>query len=189
MKHVAATRMGLITAALVFIFSLTAIVPAEARQLNFKNQLRKSGVSMKIVKLDRTDGFVFGVSFAGPNNTFVIAPGPDGMCLIQASGNEVIMQRDTAGTMQILETKSDLISTLCIVKAVVTFFSDWTVCAGDAACMFTSVLKLVTNVLACNNGETTTSTTTTISVPVASTTTTNPTTTSSLAISTTTTTI
>ncbi len=149
----ATTGRGIITAALVFLFSLTTIVPAEAGQFNLKGQLRNNGVTMKIVSLDRTDGFKFGLSFADlkNNTTFVLAPGLDRRFLVQAGGSEVIMQRDTKGKMEIIQSDGDIRYVLCIVQSVVTFLSDLTLCQGDTTCVFTSVISLVTNILSCNS--------------------------------------
>jgi hypothetical protein len=149
--HSAATRMGLVTAALVFLFTLAAISPAEAKLFNLKSQLRKSGVSMKIVSLDRTDGFVYGISFTGPKNTFVIAPGLAGMWLVQAEGNEVTLQRDALGQVQIIQSDGDISVIFCYIQAVNTFLYDLTQCESDPACVFTAILEVVTNILYCNN--------------------------------------
>jgi hypothetical protein len=150
----ATTRMGLFTAALVFLFTLTTIAPAEANQSNLKSQLRKSGVSMKIVSLDRTDGFAFGVSFTGPNNTFVIAPGLAGMWLVKAEGNEAILQPDALGKMQIIQVDGDISVIFCYISAVNTFLYDLTQCESDPGCVFTAILEVVTNILYCNNAAT-----------------------------------
>lgn len=143
------TRMGLAAAALSFLCVLAATPPADAGQFNFKSQLRSSGISLKIVRLDRTDGFLFGVSFSGPNNAVVIAPGFAGRLLVQARGSEVVMQRDATGTMQVISADGDFAYTLCIIQAVVTFLSDMTLCESDPACVFTSIVELVTNIVYC----------------------------------------
>jgi hypothetical protein len=148
----AANRWGLVTAALVFLFTLTVIGPAEAKQINLKSQLSKSGISMKIVKLDRTDGFVFGLSFTGlQGKSFVLAPGLNGMFLVQAGGIETIMQRDKTGKMQIIQADGDISYILCIIQSVVTFLSDMTLCEGDLGCVISSVIEVVTNVLSCQD--------------------------------------
>ena len=152
--HSSATRIGLIPAVLVFLFTLTTIAPAEAKLFNLKSQLRNNGVSMKIVNLDRTDGFAFGISFTSPKNTFVLAPGLAGMWLVQAEGNEVVLQRDALGQMQIIQADGDISSVLCYIQAVVTFLSDLNLCASDPACVFSSIIEVVTNILYCNNAAT-----------------------------------
>lgn len=143
-------RMGLAAAALAILFTLATTVPAEAK-FNLKSQLRSNGISLKIVRLDRTDGFLLGLSFSGANNTVVIAPGLAGRLLVQARDSEVVMQRDPAtGAMQIISADGDLSYALCIIQAVVTFLSDMTLCESDPACVFASVVELVTNILYCN---------------------------------------
>ncbi len=148
------TKKGLIAGSLVLLFALAVAVPSEAATFNLKTQLSKKGVSMKIVKLDRTDGFKFGLSFTGPQgNTFTLAPGLNKMFLVQAGDGEIVLQRDTAGKMQIIQASGneDLAYVLCIAQAVITFLMDMIQCDSEPSCMFTAVIEVVTNVLNCNN--------------------------------------
>jgi hypothetical protein len=144
--------MGVFTAALLFLFTATAAVPADAKQASLKSMLRSNGIGMKIVRLDRVDGFLFGLSFTGPKRTIVIAPGLDKMLLVQVDGNDVILQRDETGKFQVIQAEGDFSYILCIAQSVISFLSDLTVCGeGNTSCLFTSVVSLVTNIMACSN--------------------------------------
>lgn len=146
-----ATRMGLIAAAMVFLFTVTTAASVEAKQYNLRTQLQKNNISMKIVRLERTDGFMFGLSFKGPNSTVVLAPGFNGMWLAQVGDDEIIMQRDASGKLQIISADgNDITLVLCYVQAVVTFLSDLTLCEQDPACLLISIIDLVTNVVTCS---------------------------------------
>lgn len=188
MKHVVPTRMAFAAVALVFLFALTAATQAQAKQFNLTQQLRQNGISLKIVRLDRHDGFVFGVSFSGPESSIVIAPGPFGRWLLNANGDEVMVQHDAAsGNLEIIQADGDILYALCIVQAVVTFFSDLTLCEGEFDCVFGSIIDLVISILSCSGeAEATTTTTTavaasTTTVPVTTTTITGASTTSTTA--------
>lgn len=161
MKHVFATPMAL-AAALHLVFLLTAAAPAQAKQFGFTQQLRQNGISLKIIRLDRPDGFAFGVAFAGPDRSIVIAPGRSGRWLFQVGGDEVTVQHHAAsGSMEIIQADGDILYALCIVQAVVTFFSDLTLCEGDFTCVVSSIIELVISITSCSGdaGGTTTTTT------------------------------
>jgi hypothetical protein len=151
MKHRASTPFGLLTAALLFAFALTAAAPAEAGGLGMKSQLAKSGIGLKIVRLDRTDGFLFGLSFTGPRGAnIVLSPGLGGMLLAQVDGSDIILQRDSAGKMQVIQAEGDLELALCIVQSVITFINDLTLCQGEPTCVIATVIQLVTSIMTCN---------------------------------------
>ena len=51
MRHVTATRKtGLLIATMIFLFTLTTVGQASARDASLKSLLSKNGISMKIVK-------------------------------------------------------------------------------------------------------------------------------------------
>ncbi len=76
MRHVTATqKTGLLITTMIFLFTLTTVGQASARDASLKSLLSKNGISMKIVKLDRTDGFSYGLSFKGPRRTIVHSSG------------------------------------------------------------------------------------------------------------------
>jgi hypothetical protein len=154
MKNFKATRRtGLIIAAMVFFFSLTTVGQASAGDASLKSLLSKNGLSMKIVKLDRTDGFVYGLSFKGPKKTIVIAPGFDRMFLVQADGHEAILQSDGTGKLQVIQATGDISLLLCYAKAVISFLQNLTTCTqNDYVCYFTALLTLYSDMTSCNTG-------------------------------------
>jgi hypothetical protein len=78
------------------------------------------------------------------------------MFLVQADGNDIILQADGNGSMQIIHADAvDISYVLCVSKAVIEFFQSWTVCAqGDTACYFVSILSLFETLTVCNTGVT-----------------------------------
>lgn len=157
MRHVTATqKTGLLITTMIFLFTLTTVGQASARDASLKSLLSKNGISMKIVKLDRTDGFSYGLSFKGPMRTIVIAPGFDRMFLVQTDGHEAILQADGTGSMQIIQADTpDVSYVICIAQAILGLFQNWITCLqGDTVCYITSVLALFTDVTSCNSGVT-----------------------------------
>lgn len=155
MRHIPATRKtGLLIATMIFLFTFTTVGQASARDTGLKSMLSKNGISMKIVKLDRTDGFVYGLSFKGPKKTIVIAPGFDRMLLVQADGKDFILQADGTGTLQVIQAEDvDIRYVLCLGRAVLGFFESLTYCAqGDLVCYFTSIFTVFTDAAECNTG-------------------------------------
>jgi len=144
--------MGFTIAAMIFLFTLTTVAQVQAGQTSLKTQLRNHGISMKLVRLDRTDGFMFGLSFKGPNKqTFVIAPGLDRMFLVVADGQEMILQAGQTGTMQIIQADVDIGYVLCIVQSITGFLSNLTTCIeGDPLCTINSIVNLITTLLSCS---------------------------------------
>ena len=145
-------RMGVFIAALVFLFALTTVAQASVNASSLKSQLIKNGIAMKLVRLDRTDGFLFGLSFKGPHNrSILIAPGLERMFLVVVDGNEIILQADATGKMQIIQADGELSYVLCIVDAIVGFLRNTTLCTqGDPVCYLTSIVTMVQDVLTCN---------------------------------------
>ena len=145
-------RMGVFIAAIFFLFALTTVAQAAVKAPSLKSQLSKNGIAMKLVRLDRTDGFMFGLSFKGPQNrSILIAPGLERMFLVVADGNEMILQADATGNMQIIQVSGELTYVLCIADAIIGFLRNFTLCTqGDAVCFLTSIVTMVTDVLTCN---------------------------------------
>ncbi|MCX5901405.1 MAG: hypothetical protein NTX06_11880 [Proteobacteria bacterium] len=146
-------RIGFVIAAMVFLFTLTTVAQADAKQASLKTQLHKNGISMKLVRLERTDGFMFGLSFKGPHNqSIVIAPGLDRMFLVVAGGKEMILQADGTGKMQIIKADGDISYVLCIVQAIIDFLRNLTICTeSDPICLMTSIITLVTDITTCSS--------------------------------------
>jgi hypothetical protein len=155
MRHVMAMqKTGLLIAIMIFLFTLTTVGPASAMDSGLKSMLSKNGISMKIVKLDRTDGFKYGLSFKGPKRTIVILPGIDHMFLVQTDGREAIFQADGTGNLQVIQADDvDIRYVLCLGRAVLGFFESLTYCSqGDVACYLTSIFTVFTDVADCNTG-------------------------------------
>jgi hypothetical protein len=153
MKYLSVSRrMGVFIAAMVFLFALTTVAQAGGKSPSLKSQLSKNGIAMKLVRLDRTDGFMFGLSFKGPQNrAIVLAPGLERMFLVVSDGNEIILQADATGNMQIIQASGELTYVLCVADAVIGFLRNATLCTqGDPVCYLTSIVTMVTDVLTCN---------------------------------------
>ena len=128
-QRMAHRRMGLSIAAMFFLCTIITFTQADARQASLKTELRNNGISIKLVKLDRTDGFMFGFSFTGLHKqSFVIAPGLDSMLLVVADGQEMILQPDQTGNLQIIQATGGYPTLLCMVPVIATFFSNLILC-------------------------------------------------------------
>lgn len=151
MQHLtAARRMGFLIAAIVFLFTLTTVGQADAKTTSLKKMLSASGIGFKVVKLDRTDGFLYGFSFKGKKIPSVtIAPGFGRMLLVQVNGNEMIFQGNGAGKMQIIQADGDFEKVLCILDSVIDFLRGLQTSQGDAVSLFMDIFALVTQITAC----------------------------------------
>lgn len=152
MKHLKAVRAtGFFISALVFLFTLTTVGQASARDTAFKSLLNKNAMSIKIVKLDREDGFRYGLSLKSKNRTVLIAPGYDRMLLVQADGVEAVVQPDATGTLQVIQADDvDIRYVICIAQAVLGFFQNLTYCTqAEYACYFGAVFTIFTDLTAC----------------------------------------
>ncbi len=149
-------RMRVFIAAMVFLFMLITIVQADARQDSLKTELRNNGISMKLVRLDRTDGFMFGLSFMDPQQqSFVIAPGLDRMFLVVAGAKELILRADGNGKMQIIQSTGDGTFGWCLLQALSTFMIKWKTCIpGDTSCYIVSLVEWFTDIISCSSDTT-----------------------------------
>jgi hypothetical protein len=152
MHYLTATRrMGFVIAAIVFLFTLTTVGQADARTTSLNKMLGSSGIAFKVVRLDRTDGFLFGFTFKGKKiPTITIAPGFGRMLLVQVNGNEMIFQGDGTGKMQIIQADGDIGIALCVLDAVIEFLSGLQTCQSDPACLFTQIYTMVTTIISCS---------------------------------------
>jgi hypothetical protein len=149
--------MGLFITAMAFLFTLTTFVQAEASQASFKGQLRQNGISMKLVRLDRTDGFNLGLSITGPKSQPVtLSPGFNGTLLAESSGSEMTLQSDSSGTTQIIQADGDVAYIFCIVQQVIALLGDWSTCEdGDTLCQINVVIGFVGGVVSCGGDNST----------------------------------
>jgi hypothetical protein len=144
---------GFIIAAMVFLFAVSTTAQAAVKKTTLNNLLKSSGITFKIAKLDRTDGFLFGFSFKGKNiPSIIIAPGFDRLLLVQVNGNDMIFQGDGTGKMQVIQADGDIGTVLCILNTVLDFITGLQTCQGDPACLFTQIFSLITNITTCTAG-------------------------------------
>jgi hypothetical protein len=147
--------MGFLIAAIVFLFTLTTVWQADAKTTSLNKVLSTSGIAFKVVRLDRTDGFLFGFSFKGKRvPSITIAPGFGRMLLVQVNGNEMIFQGDGAGKMQVIQAGEDIVIALCVLDAVVGFLRELQTCQSAPACLFTQIYTMVTTIISCSEGTT-----------------------------------
>ena len=147
---------GFVIAAMVFLFVLSTTAQAAVKKPTLNSLLKSSGITFKIVKLDRTDGFLFGLTFKGKKiPSITIAPGLDRMLLVQVNGNDMIFQGDGTGKMQVIQADGDISVVLCIVDTVLDFITGLQTCQSDPVCLFTQIISLITNIMTCNGGTTT----------------------------------
>ena len=154
MNQLATTRrMGFVIAAMVFLFAMTTTVQAAVKKPTLNALLANSGITFKVARLDRTDGFLFGLTFKGKNiPAITIAPGFDRMLLVQVGANETIFQGNGAGKMEVIQANGDINVALCIITKVINFLTGLQTCQSDPACLFTQIVSLVTSITACTAG-------------------------------------
>ncbi len=100
---------GFVIAAMVFLFAFSTTAQAAVKKPTLNNLLKSSGITFKIERLDRTDGFMFGLTFKGKKiPSITIAPGFGRMLLVQVNGNDMIFQGDGTGKMQIIQADGDI---------------------------------------------------------------------------------
>ena len=150
---------GFIIAAMVFLFTVSTTTQAAVKKPTLNSLLKSSGITFKIAKLDRTDGFLFGLTFTGKKiPSITIAPGLDRMLLVEVNGNDMIFQGDGTGKMQVIQANGDIEVALCIVSSVLDFMTGLQTCQSDPACLFTQIFTLIRSITTCTAGSTTTTT-------------------------------
>ena len=152
MKQLATTRRwGFAIAAMVFLFAFTTTAQAAVKKPTLNSLLATSGVTFKIAKLDRTDGFLFGLTFKGKKiPSITIAPGLSRMLLVQVGADEMIFQGNGAGKMELISaTGGDLTTALCILTTVIDFITGLQTCQSDPLCLFTEIVSLITGITTC----------------------------------------
>jgi hypothetical protein len=95
---------------------------------------------------------MYGISFKGPEKTIVLAPGFGRTFLVQSDGQEVVLQADGTGKMQIIQASVDIRYILCIADSVIGFLQSLTLCAqNDPICLISAIISLFTDAGACAN--------------------------------------
>lgn len=152
--HRAGQATALAAFSLIFLLTFTTGAQAALQKGGLGALLKKSGMTMKLERLNRADGFPLGLSFQRKNMPAVtIAPGLDRMLLVRTGAGETIFQGDGSGGMQIIQSDGDFAEALCVLNAVIQFISGLQTCQGDFACLFTEIFTLVTNLQACDGSE------------------------------------
>lgn len=157
MKHNALLNsivIGILVMSSILLQCATARADSGNPQL--RTWLRENKVIPRLVKLDRQDGFTYGLSFRGgsmPN--IVIAPGWNRTWLLQIQGEEAIMQADASGNMQVIAKTDAIWIYVCYVKRVVEFLINVQTCKTSALCYVDKVLTLIIALQACNPPATT----------------------------------
>jgi hypothetical protein len=146
---------GFVIVSMLFLFAFSATAPAAAKTATLSSLLKTSGTTFKIQLLNRTDGFLFGLTVKGKNSPPVtIAPGFDRKLLVQLNGSDMIFQTNAAGVTEVIQADGDLTTALCILKTITGFFTGLQTCQGDPLCLFTQIFSLVTNITTCTSGTT-----------------------------------
>ncbi len=158
MKQLATTRRwGFVIAAMVCLFAFTTTAQAAVKKPTLNSLLANSGITFKLAKLDRTDGFLFGFTFKGKRiPSITIAPGFGRTLLVQVGANETIFQGNGAGKMEIIQATGDIGVALCILTTVIDFLTGLQTCQSDPLCIFEQIVSLVTGITTCTGSTTTT---------------------------------
>jgi hypothetical protein len=144
---------GCVIAAMVFLFAFSTTAQAAVKKISLNTMLKSSGITCKIERLDRTDGFLFGITFKGGKiPTITLAPGFGRMLLVQVDGADIILQGDGAGKMQIIQADGDIGVAICVLDSVIDFLTGMQTCVADPVCLFRQIFILVTDITACSAG-------------------------------------
>jgi hypothetical protein len=144
---------GCVIAAMVFLFAFTTTAQAAAKKISLNTMLKSSGITFKIERLDRADGFLFGITFKGGNiPTITLAPGFGRMLLVQVDGADIILQGDGAGKMQIIQADGDIGEAICVLNAVIDFLKGMQTCVADPVCLFKQIFTMVISITDCSAG-------------------------------------
>jgi hypothetical protein len=115
------TTKVLCSAAILCLVTLTMAQSADAGDVNLQKCMRTNNTTAKLVKLDRMDGFYFGLSLKSPTTPpIIIAPGLERMWLVQVNGEELIVQADQTGQSQIISATNDVWVWLCYFQKILT---------------------------------------------------------------------
>ncbi|MBN2108473.1 MAG: hypothetical protein JW832_13695 [Deltaproteobacteria bacterium] len=144
---------GCVIAAMVFLFAFSTSSQAAVKKISLNTMLKSSGITLKIERLDRMDGFLFGLTFKGSNiPTITLAPGFGRMLLVQIDGADIILQGDGTGKIQIIQAEGDIGEAICVLDAVIDFLRGMQTCLADPVCLFKQIFILVTDITACSAG-------------------------------------
>jgi hypothetical protein len=150
MKHKAllsSIAIGILFMSSIFLQNATARADSGNQQL--RTWLHDNQVIPRLVKLDRQDGFTYGLSLRGGSIPgIVIAPGWNRTWLLQIEGEEAILQADARGHMQIIAQTDNLALYLCYLKKITEFLLNLPTCTIPL-CYVDKVLALVIALQTC----------------------------------------
>ena len=120
MKHSSScTIKVLCSATILCLITLAMAQVADAGDFKLQKWMHANHATAKIVRLDRADGFSFGLSLKSPTiPAIIIAPGLERMWLLQFNGEEFILQADQTGQMQIISATGDVWVWLCYIQKI-----------------------------------------------------------------------
>lgn len=106
---------------------LYAAAPAGAAEL--QKWMHDSRTTVRLMKLDRTDGFLYGLSVYRPGEPDVLlAPGSDKTWLLQIAGAEAVLQPDDGGSLQVIQADEDVWIWVCWLKQITTYLTNVQTC-------------------------------------------------------------
>ncbi len=150
MKHnalLSSIAIGILFMSSIFLQCATA--QADSGNPQLRTWLRENKVIPRLVKLDRQDGFTYGLSFRGgsmPN--IVIAPGWNRTWLLQIEGEEALLQADARGSMQVIAQTDGIALYLCYLKRITEFLLGVPTCTVPL-CYVDKVLNLLIALQVC----------------------------------------
>ncbi len=127
-----------LAAGIIFMQGPSALADQGAAQL--RTWLQKNGASFRVVKLDRQDGFTYGMSISGRDMpTVIMAPGRNRDWLLHVGGEEMILGQGRAGTLQVIAQSDDddLMMWICYFKRLTEFFSNILACTPPLPLCYT----------------------------------------------------
>lgn len=131
------------------IFLQGAPARAESGNQQLRTWLHENQVIPRLVKIDRQDGFTYGLSLRGGSMpSIVIAPGWNRTWLLQIEGEEALMQADAQGRMQVIAQTDNFAVYICYLKKFTEFLLSVPACTIPL-CYVNQVLALIIALQAC----------------------------------------
>ena len=153
MKHNQALSSSIIgILVMISIFLQYAPARADSGKQQLRTWMHENKVVTRLVKLDRQDGFMYGLSIKGDSlPEIVIAPGWQRGWLVQVDGEEALLQPDAAGSLQVIAQTDNFIIWVCYLKQITTFLSSALACITPpvALCYTDNFLTLIINLNSC----------------------------------------
>jgi hypothetical protein len=139
----------LFSAAVLCLFTFALAQTADAGDVNLQKWLRANNATAKLVKLDRGDGFSFGFSLKSPRiPSIIIAPGLKRMLLLQVDGEELILQPDQAGQMQVISATEGVWTWICYLQKILAMLTSTQSCTTPL-CYANALVNLLIGLNSC----------------------------------------